>query len=92
MAAERRRQVAVKRERLAQGPSSADVQVLREEIQALEASIDELEREIAELQAALARAAETKTPAPTANPTVHVGPRGGCYRISKNGKKYYVKC
>ncbi len=24
--------------------------------------------------------------------TTYVGPRGGCYRISKNGKKYYVPC
>jgi len=28
----------------------------------------------------------------TSSGATYVGPRGGCYRISKNGKKYYVPC
>ena len=66
----------------------AENAALKKEIDALEARVEELEKTLADKEAKVA----TEPANPTYAPTTGIGPRGGCYRISKNGKKYYVKC
>lgn len=71
---------------------------LKEEIEALQAEISELEKRIAALELSIANSekealrAKQATSLPTSNPTTNRGPRGGCYTITKSGKKNYGGC
>lgn len=69
---------------------------VKEEIEALQAEIAELEKRIAALELKIANAekeaAARQVAMPASKPGTHRGPRGGCYTITKSGKKNYGGC
>lgn len=64
------------------------------EIETLKIQIAELEKRISafENQATQSPERPTSSSSNSSAAPIQIGPKGGCYRISKNGKKYYVKC
>lgn len=76
-----------------QAKSDAEIAALRREVEELEKTVDSLAAEVSRLQdKEREQQAGQKAPAAASAGTSGIGPRGGCYRISKNGNKYYVRC
>lgn len=64
------------------------------EIARLKTRIEELENRIEEMSEEARKAEEYRRAQQNRYEAgaIKRGPRGGCYRISRTGKKYYVKC
>lgn len=61
------------------------------EIDELQRQLDELQQEIADLERRISNL-EQKNATTTGAQGRHIGPRGGCYTITKSGKKNYGGC
>lgn len=88
-------------QRLALGQLKKELEIKRQQrtVEKLQKEIDQLEKEIETLQAQIADLqnkilqAEASVNRATAGPSgKSVGPRGGCYTITKSGKKNYGGC
>lgn len=82
-----------KRQELLIAKMQEEINRLKKEISELEKSISEIESRlsIAERRALLETEPSTSRTAPT-SATGRIGPRGGCYTITKSGKKNYAGC
>ena len=73
------------------------VEKLQKEIDQLEKEIETLQSQIGDLQDKILKA-EASVNKPSSGPTAraasggNIGPRGGCYTITKSGKKNYGGC
>lgn len=82
-----RNDLAERKKALSQAKLRDEIDRLNKEIADLQSKIDELEARIAKAERESATQKATATPSGT-----NVGPRGGCYTITKSGKKNYGAC
>lgn len=82
--------IVERKKRLDSEKLQAEIDKLKREIEALQSQIDDLEDRISKAEAVAA----TKSPVSgySAQTGSKIGPRGGCYTITKSGKKNYGGC
>lgn len=80
-----KKELAVKRQQLT-------VEKLQKQIDQLEKETQELQTQIADLQNKILQSEATANKATAGPAGKNVGPRGGCYTITKSGKKNYGGC
>lgn len=86
----KRSDLEAKRRRLATTKAEQEINALQVEISELEKRIEALELKIAKAEKEAETARQIRAQTGTAGS--HRGPRGGCYTITKSGKKNYGGC
>lgn len=85
-----RGELTKRRQRLELASMQDEIELLKKEMKELQAQVDELQDRISKAEAIAAK--NLYTPAATTPSAKNVGPRGGCYTITKSGKKNYGGC
>jgi len=85
----KRGELEIKKRRLSSSKLENEIAALRAEIAELEKRIEALELSIAHSEKEIEKA---KQAGASGSSGTHRGPRGGCYTITKSGKKNYGGC
>jgi septal ring factor EnvC (AmiA/AmiB activator) len=85
-----RKEVEGRKKKLETAKLKEEIDLLNKEIADLQARMADMEKDIADAEKKQTQ--QVKSPSYVAPTGTNVGPRGGCYTITKSGKKNYKGC